>query len=341
MDATSTFQGSLQDFIAPSKKARIAMLVIFLLFASMVIGLVYEGQQPLPEPVRYSTEISPDTYTYLDVQLLSEWLYKVTGDENHTYYEAMDSDENWFVVDLPDSTYNELEPFVDAYNYIFYEDMPYAEMPEAVRIYGMTRSLNYETTYNLASFYDVANTDYTDYFGSCYLDEGTTPENSMQAILIAGSIVFGIVLFIMLIQAASTNASYKKSDERLYTLGLKDNAEFEFTNITNQRFEKAKLVLSEHFLYSGSSRSVIPYADILWMYQRVQRHNGIAVGRYLVAGLYNGKSINVVSRGLNDELMNTVLNTVKAHNPDMLIGYSLDYARQYRAHVKEYKLNNR
>lgn len=341
MDATTTLQDSLQDFLAPSKKARIAMLVILVLFAAMVAGIVYEGSQPLPEPVRYSADIGSGTYAYLDVQLLSEWVYKVTGDETHTYYEAMDPDQNWYIVDLPNTTYGELEAFVDAYNYLFYEDQPYAEMPEAVRIYGMSRSLDYDTVYDLASAYDVTNTEYTDYFGSCYLDEGAVPESTAKVIFIAGSLVLGLILLVMLIQTATTGASYKKCDDRLYSLGLKDNAEFEFTGLGNQRFEKAKLILSEHFLYSGSSRAVIPYSDILWMYQRIQRHNGIPVSKLLVAGLCSGKSVNVVSRGVNDELMNAVFNAAKAQNPDMLIGYSLDYARQYRARVKEYKLNNR
>lgn len=341
MDAASTLQDSLQDFIAPSKKARIAILVILVLFAAMVLGIVYEGQRTLPDPVAYSADVSSGTYAYLDVQLLSEWVYKVTGDETHTYYEAMDPDQNWFIVDLPSSTYSELEPFVDAYNYLFYEDMPYAEMPDAVRIYGMTRSLDYETIYDLASAYDVTNTEYTDYFGSCYFDESAEPENAAQVIFIAGAVILGILLLIMLIQRAATSASYKKSDERLYTLGLKDNAEFEFTGIGNQRFDKAKLILSEHFLYSGSARAVIPYSDILWLYQRVQRHYGVPVSRLLVAGLYDGKSMTVASRGVTDELMNAVFNAAKAQNPDMLIGYSLDYAKQYHARVKENKLNNR
>jgi hypothetical protein len=253
----------------------------------------------------------------------------------------MDPDENWFIVDLPSSTYDQLEPFVDAYNYIFYENMPYAEMPEAVRIYGMSRTLDYGTVYDLASAYDVTTTDYTDYFGSCYLREGTTPENVAKTVFIAGSVIFGIILAIMLIQSAATGASRKKSDERLYSLGLQDNAEFEFTGIDNLRFDKAKLVLSEHFLYSGAACTVIPYTDILWLYQRIQRHNGIAVGRLLVAGLYDGRSVSVASRGVTDELANEVFNAAKAKNPDMLIGYSLDYARQYRTRVKDYKLNNR
>ncbi len=341
MDATSALQDSLQDFIAPSKKSRVVMLVFLVLFASMLAGIVYDSQKPLPEPVRYSSEIDSGTYAYLDVQLLSEWVYKVTGDETHTYYEAMDPDQNWFVVDLPSTTYGDLEPFVDAYNYLFYEDMPYAEIPDAVRVYGVARSLDYETTYDLASFYDVTNTEYTDYFGSCYLDEGSVPESTAMFIYIAGSFFFGLVLLVMLIQSATAGSSYKKSDERLYALGLKDNAEFEFTGVGNQRFEKPKLVLSEHFLYSGSARAVIPYTDILWLYQRVQRHYGIPVSRLLIAGLYNGKSVTVSSRGVTDELLSAVSAAAKAQNPDILIGYSLDYARQYRARAKEYKQNNR
>lgn len=341
MDATSALQGSLQDFIRPSKKIRVAILVFLALFAAMVAGVVYENQQPAPEPVRYSTAVDSGTYAYLDVQLLSEWIYKVTGDESHTYYEAMDPDQNWFVVDLPDATYSELEPFVDAYNFLFYEDMPYAEIPDSVRVYGVARSLDSETISDLASFYDVSGSDYTAYFGSCYLDESASPENVAKTIFLAGSIVFGVILLIMLLQNAVTAANYKKCDTRLYALGLEDDAEFEYTGIDNQRFDKAKLVLSEHFLYSGTARVVIPYTDILWLYKRVQRSYGMIVSQLMIAGLFDGRSVTVASRGVTDELMSAVFSAAQTQNPDILAGYSLDYARQYRARVKEFKANNR
>jgi len=341
MDATSAFQDSLQDFLAPSKKGRVVILVFLVLFALMLAGIVYDNQKPLPEPVRYSSEIDSGTYVYLDIQLLSEWIYKVTGDSSHTYYEVMDPDQNWFVIDLPNGTYSELEPFVDAYNYLFYEDMPYAEIPDSVRVYGMARSLDSQTTYDLASAYDVTTTEYTDYFGSCYFDEGSVPDSTAKIIFVSGSCFFGLMLMAMLIQHAAAGSSYKKSDDRLYALGLKDNAEFEFTGVGNQRFEKPKLVLSEHFLYSGAARAVYSYTDILWLYQRVQRHYGVPVSRQLIAGLYNGKSVAVASRGVTDELLYTVSATAKAQNPEMLIGYSPDFARRYRALAKAYKQNNR
>ena len=65
-------------------------------------------------------------------------MYKVTGDSNYTYYEAMDPDQNWYIVALGDDLAEQLKPYQDAYNYVFIEGAPSAEIPEPYRITGMT-----------------------------------------------------------------------------------------------------------------------------------------------------------------------------------------------------------
>lgn len=342
MDATSSAQVSMQDYFATPKSRKIACLILAAIFAVMIAGAVFASQKPAVEPVQLTRALDgTSTYTYLDFQLLSEWMYKVTGDSNYTYYEAMDPDENWYIVALDDDLVEQLKPYQDAYNYFYVDGAPYAEIPEPYRITGMTYPLSSDDISALASSYSVTDTEYTDFFGTYYLDEGTNPGNIDMALFVIGAAFTGIILLTLIAITASVRSRYKKSDERLYALGKSDDAEFEFTAIDNLRFEKSKLILSEHFAYAGSTGVVASYEDIVWLYKYVQRNHGVVVSTQLIAGLINGRTGALASRFVTDELIEQAVAKILRQNPNVLVGYSFDNARQYRAKVKEFKLNNR
>ena len=104
MDATSDRQQTLTEFMSPAKGKRVWQIILAVLLSLMILGAVYEFNKPQAEPVRMSTALSGSTYCYVDVSLVSNWLLKVTGDENYTLYEAMDPDGNWFILNLDDET---------------------------------------------------------------------------------------------------------------------------------------------------------------------------------------------------------------------------------------------
>lgn len=213
----------------------------------------------------------------------------------------------------------------------------FAAQQPAVEPVQMAHALSSDELSALASSYSVTGTEYTDYFGAYYLDEGTNPGNAAFALFIAGATFAGLILLFFVAISASVQSHYKKSDERLYALGKTDDAEFEFTAMDNLRFEKSKLVLSEHFAYSGSTGNIAVYEDILWLYKRVRRNHGVVVSTQLIAGLITGRSVALASRFITDELIEQSVTKVLRQNPNVLVGYSFDYARQYRAKVKEFK----
>lgn len=342
MDATSSAQVSMQDYFATPKSRKIASIIFAAIFIIMVGGAVFAAQQPAVEPVQMARALDgTSTYTYLDIQLLSEWVYKVTGDSNYTYYEAMDPNQSWYIVALDDALAEQLKPYQDAYNYVFVEGAPAAEIPVPYRITGMTYPLSSDDVSSLASAYSVTDTEYTDYFGTYYVDEGTNPGNTDLALFIIGAVFTGVILLTLLAITASARKNYKTSDERLYALGKTDDAEFEFTAMDNLRFEKSKLILSEHFAYSGSTGYIVAYEDIVWLYKRVQRNHGVVVSTQLIAGLISGRSAALASRFVTDELIEQAVTKILRQNPNILVGYSFDYARQYRAKVKEFKQTSR
>jgi hypothetical protein len=342
MDAADSTQISMQDYFATPKSRKITAVILAAIVLAMILGAMLASQKPAVEPVQLSHSLDgSSTYTYLDVQLLSEWVYNVSGDSNYTYYQAMDPDGNWYIVALDDDFAEQFKPYQDAYNYVLGDNAPYAEIPEPYRITGMTYAISSNDISSLASPYSVTETQYTDFFGTYYLDEGTNPGNAALALFVIGAAFSGLILLILFAISASVQNRFKKSDERLYALGKSDDAEFEFTAMDNLRFEKSKLVLSEHFAYAGSTGVVASYEDIAWLYKYVQRSHGIAVSTQLIAGLINGRTAALATRFVTDELIEQAVVKILQQNPNVLVGYSIDNARQYRARVKEFKLNNR
>jgi hypothetical protein len=344
MDANSTKQQTLSEFMAPAKSARIWQIIFAVLLSLMILGAVYEFTKPAKEPVRMSTLLSSDTYSYVDATLVSGWLVKVTGDTAYTYYEVLDTDGNWFITDIDDATYATLSAQTAGYDPYFtdYADNPQDfPMPEAVRLTGITRALSSSDYTDLASVFAPATADeVSNFYGPTYLQVGVNDQSSGAMLYLVGAFVFGLLLLVITLQTGSQKKSYKKSEERLYELGLLDAAEAEFSSPDAIRYPKSKLVLSQQFIFCGSTGWMLPYTDIGWAYQRTQRSYGIPVAKMIIAGLVNGKSITLANRFVNDDVLTKTAQAIYTANPNCLIGYSFDNIKTYNQRVKEYKQNH-
>jgi hypothetical protein len=328
---------TMQDFFAPSKALRVWLIVFAALTSLMIVGASYEFTRPGPEPVRMTHETRDETYVYLDVLLLSDWIYDVSGDETYTYYEAMDPDANWFIVSLDKDAFSSLGQHVDAYNAYFTDGYLRYDYPAPTRLTGMAGYLDYDDTSALADYYEVSFSDFEQFFGSYYFHEGASADSAGAALYLVGAITFGLILLVIALQISSLRRHYRASDERLYALGLTDEAENQFSDPATLRYPKLKLALSSDFVYIGSSGYLLPYSDVTWLYKRVQKSYGVPVATHLMAGLVNGKSICLAARRVNDAFIVEVAQKVLSRNPDCLIGYSFDNAKVYRQRVREFK----
>lgn len=318
------------------------MIIFAVLTALCIAGAVFAGQKPSEEPVQMSHSLDgKSVYAYLDVQLLSDWVLRVTGDSNYTYYEAMDPDQNWFIVALDSTAAEKLQPYIDAYNYLSTDGAPEAEIPEPYRLTGMTYPFSSDDVDSLSSSYSVTGTEYTDFFGTYYLDEGTSPGGTDLALFAVGAAACFVVFLLLFVFDSSARHNYKRSDARLYELGKLDDAESEFLNPENLRFARSRFVLSERFAYCSETGVVTAMEDVVWLFKRQMRNYGVVVSTKLIAGLKNGRQVVLVNRFVTDELIDAVSRAAAQENPNVLLGYSLAYARQYRTLAKEYRQNNR
>jgi len=92
METNSSPQQTLFEFFSPSKAQRVWRIILAVLLSVMIVGAAYEFGRPKPEPVRLTHETADDIYSYLDVQLLSDWIYDPDDSDSYRYYEVMDPD---------------------------------------------------------------------------------------------------------------------------------------------------------------------------------------------------------------------------------------------------------
>jgi len=333
-------QQTLNEFFSPSKAQRVWRLILAILLTAMIIGAAYEFSRPKPEPVRLSHESGSDTYSYLDVQLLSDWVYDPDDSDSYRLYEVMDPDENWFLINLDQKAYESLSVYADAYNAYFSQDAQDYSYPVPQRLNGMPSYISYDDITALADFYSLSVDDFESLFGSYYFNEGASNAMENAILYIMGGVIFGLFFLAIVFQISSTQKHRKKSEDRLYQLGLLDEAEAQLSDPETLRYDKIRLLLSKDFAFVGTSGYLLPYTDIGWLYKRTQRNHGITIATQLVAGTVYGKTVYLAPRLATDEFIATVAQKVLTKNPNCMIGYTFEQARLYYKRVKEYKANN-
>lgn len=340
MSTNSGSQQTLFEYFSPTKAQRVWRLILAILLTAMIVGAAFEFSRPTPEPVRLSHETADDIYSYLDVQLLSDWVYDPDDSDSYRYYEVMDPDENWFLINLDQKTYESLSEYADAYNAYFSSNAQDYSYPVPHRLNGMPSYIGYDDVKTLADFYSLSIDDYESLFGSYYFNEGASNAAENGVLYLMGALIFGLLLLIIALQISTSQRHRKKSEDRLYQLGLLDEAEMQLSDPETVRYDKIRLALSKDFAYVGSSGYLLPYSDIGWLYKRTQRNHGITVATQLMAGTIYGKSVYIAPRLATDEFITSVAQKVLAKNPNCLIGYSFEISKTYYQRVREYKANN-
>lgn len=340
METNSGQQQTLFEYFSPTKAQRIWRLILAILLSAMILGATYEFSRPKPEPVRLSHETADDIYSYLDVQLLSDWVYDPDDSDTYRFYEAMDPDENWFLINLDQKTYDSLSAYTDAYNAYFSASAQNFSYPAPHRLNGMPSYIGYDDVMTLADFYSLSIEDFASLFGNYYFNEGASNSLENAVLYLIGGVIFGLFFLAIVLQISSVQRHRKKSEDRLYQLGLLDEAEMQLSDPETLRYDKIRLALSKDFAYVGSSGHILPYSDIGWLYKRTQRNHGITIATQLMAGTVYGKTVYLAPRLATDEFIATVAQKVLAKNPNCMIGYTFEQAKLYYKRVKEYKENH-
>ena len=104
---------------------------------------------------------------------------------------------------------------------------------------------------------------------------------------------------------------------------------------------KSKAACTEHFLFARRGAHVCAYTDILWTYKHkftrtllfIPIHTSESVILCTKTGSY---IINLGGKDKNNELVE-LIKTIYQHNPNVLVGYTEENKKAYKALVKSKK----
>lgn len=129
------------------------------------------------------------------------------------------------------------------------------------------------------------------------------------------------------------NANLKRLEE----LGLLEKAAEELDSPSATVVGKGKGVLTENFLFGKNTGLVLPYTDILWTYKHKQTTTVLFIPVQTVESLMICtakkqaiQAINLGGKDKKEELKNAIL-TIYQKNPNVLVGYSQENQKAYKA----------
>ena len=327
---------NLKNYIKPSMK--IALVQIFLLLASIacIMGSIYfEANYESPDPVKFSKNLSENTYCYVDVQYLTRWLVK---DDNNTYYCAADKDKNQFTISIKD---DDLSQFNRIIAYTYSEDAE-AVAPHAIRVTGKIHKISdYNADQMVKSWEFKSKSEYYNKFGSQVFYAGQSVSSVPSIILIIAGIILLPTSLIGLIVIALINGKSKKSIEILNQNCEYQKAEYELSQPERYIYNKMKVIFTENFIIIKNKGIAVNYNNVEWFFKRVQTVNGIMTNMELVIFTMPHGQIHVINVAFKKKLQDDLyflMDVIAAKNPNAIGGYCPASRKEFKRRRKQYKL---
>ncbi len=325
----------LEKYLKPAAALKIIGWVLVVASVAMLLmGILSAGSatSEAGDPVKFHTEdTKKGTYAYIDVVGISSWLIK---DDGKVFYVAMDKHHNGYVVRVGDSDYNKMD---DQYDYFMDED---AVMPKAYTLDGVAKEASKQLRKDIAECVGIASYEYEDYFGIMYLDATTTPGDDAFAMWLVGFILCLILGIVFLLITLPASMNFKKCIANLEERGLLDMAAAELQGGEYEQVGKDCGRLTRQFFFGKNSGMVLPYSDIQWLYRQNVKRNFITVAVNLIVSTNKlNQKVMLTYNGRNrDEELNKVFMAVAQHNPNVLLGYSSENQKEYKARKNAAKL---
>lgn len=350
-----------------------AWWVVTIILLAVTVGCVVMGI--LLQKSRKAIEATPlavddvylDDYNYIDVQYMTEWVYKVTlgTGEQEVFYIAWDAEDYGYLVRLEDAQYAQFADIV-AYTYSGEPDVPsgagqaqglsplsadipaddlpdssddpgdtpQAVKPAPVRLSGVIRTIPEDYLADLASHEELTNEAFLQYYGDYYIDGTMTPSDLDNDCFFAALLVFCFAS-VFLISAIAYSSQLSRELKRLRKAGLLDRAESEFHYLKGD--PRSDALLSTAFIYGRHQNIVLPLSDVLWVY----RHDiKLLFAKSVVVQLmtYDGRAYALrMSRGASRRTADAIVQAVAARNPEVLVGLTRENHRLYDRQVPRTK----
>ncbi len=314
----------IMEYIQAKKGMRITALVLTILTVACLIGGVLVtfvlnrmGAIPfIPEDKAY------DKQAYVDIVGISDWVYRY-GD--NIYYCAIDADGYFYTLRMSSSEHSKL-----AAQQKYFEDEDAPE-PEPYRLFGVVKPLGATARKNLAEWWEVSQTQYTEAFGEALLDVNESKGTKIGIFFFVGAFFCFIFALVFGIDALITQSRAKKHIQALEEKGLLERAAAQL-DTPELTIGKDIARLTEGFYFGRGVGVALPYQDILWCFQRTTKRNGMVTGTSLILNTLNKKEIPGINLSGKDKdnYIPQAMMVIAQHNPNTLLGYSRENINAYK-----------
>lgn len=184
----------------------LVILPIIGILASVGI-FVWSGVRSAPEPDPVSKDAKKGEYCSVEIQMLSDWILKVSGDDEERYYMAIDTDGEYYIVSMYESQFEE---FSDIVAYTYAEEV--TEVPKAKQVAGMITPLEVDEIESLTEVLEMSEEEYNGVFGEYFIDLKENPNTQLVGIFIWVLAVSLVFLVLKVFVALEERAERKKHE---------------------------------------------------------------------------------------------------------------------------------
>ena len=337
----------MENSLLIKKKRKIERILLFVAIISFIIVIVMIGwgskiqEEELPNPRNMHSVIAFDTqkedvYAKIDVQLITDRFASYgSGDSNdEKYYFVDDKDGYYYIVCLTDATFRKLE---NIYNYTYTEG---GEMPQAITITGITKSINSDLRKIAIDSYgdffsddNVNEENFEDFYGTVFLKEGEDPRDPDLQYLIA--LLAFVFFLIAIIEYLVIKIKTKRNMKKIKNSEDYDSIEAEMESNEKEEFLKIGTVLTKNYIVDGSfGFKVIKYSDIEWVYPFKFKQYGITTNRRLIVYTKDRKMHNIAmsdaisKKGRNE--FDAIYNKLMEKALNAMFGYTKENIEKFK-----------
>lgn len=321
-------ENKIEQLLKPKKAFLIISVVLFIISLALYgIVISVEKTTEKPEAVDYGSLVSikndnENDYVKTTIQYIA--LFAEREGYDSKYYYIQDINNRVMIASISDETYKKIEEtyLQNKENFTFDLEGYIFKIPDDV--------LNIAIEY-ISEAFDVqggviTKSNYQEYFGSTYLNEGVTPNTELNGFLLGGGIFLDGIALVFL-------ALYITSIVKIYMYSKKfdmESVKSELLQNTTLKFEKERIYLTTNYIVSvvNGLLRITKYQDLVWLYNKVAKQNSVTVNIFLIGATKEKKEF-YIANSLKQDQLNNIMYLIKERNENILIGYTPENKKRY------------
>ncbi len=309
--------------LTKSKKSGL-LIGLILLLVSFVLAFVtykciYSQDCKSYYELGMNGEDKEGTYAYIDLESCQSFATETVGTEEYDYYYAFDTNDMLYIICMTQDKFDKIsEQYnLNPDNFIYHFTGYLYDAPDELKQYACEML---QECFELD--YSVSEDEYDDYFLATYLDGSRSQYSSAVGFLGAATfVIFGIGLCLVIRAIYRVVVKVTSGGNKDIKLVCED-----IENCENY-FSDSGVILTNNYLANTYKNPItIRYEDILMIYKNPRIIQGKT---YYQIVCCTRKKNYVVGLFESENRIDEVLEMIKEHNSEILVGYTRENIAQF------------